>query len=33
MMFAPGLSLGGARPKALVLDQHGALSIAKFEGK
>jgi serine/threonine-protein kinase HipA len=30
MIFAPGSSLGGARPKASVLDQHGALSIAKF---
>jgi serine/threonine-protein kinase HipA len=30
MIFAPGSSLGGARPKASVLDQHGRLSIAKF---
>jgi serine/threonine-protein kinase HipA len=30
MIFAPGSSLGGARPKASVLDQHGSLSIAKF---
>jgi serine/threonine-protein kinase HipA len=30
MIFAPGSSLGGARPKASVLDQHDALSIAKF---
>jgi len=30
MIFAPGSSLGGARPKASVIDQHGALSIAKF---
>lgn len=30
MIFAPGSSLGGARPKASVLDRHGALSIAKF---
>jgi len=30
MIFAPGSSLGGARPKASVLDQHGNLSIAKF---
>jgi len=30
MIFAPGSSLGGARPKASVLDQQGALSIAKF---
>lgn len=29
-IFAPGSSLGGARPKASVLDQHGVLSIAKF---
>lgn len=30
LIFAPGSSLGGARPKASVLDQHGHLSIAKF---
>jgi serine/threonine-protein kinase HipA len=30
MIFAPGSSLGGARPKASMLDQHGKLSIAKF---
>lgn len=30
MIFAPGSSLGGARPKASVIDQHGQLSIAKF---
>jgi serine/threonine-protein kinase HipA len=30
LIFAPGSSLGGARPKVSVLDQHGALSIAKF---
>lgn len=30
MIFAPGSSLGGARPKASVTDQHGRLSIAKF---
>ncbi|MXZ81906.1 MAG: HipA domain-containing protein [Gammaproteobacteria bacterium] len=29
-IFAPGASLGGARPKASVIDQHGRLSIAKF---
>jgi serine/threonine-protein kinase HipA len=29
-IFAPGSSLGGARPKASVIDQHGRLSIAKF---
>lgn len=30
LIFAPGSSLGGARPKASVIDQHGHLSIAKF---
>ena len=30
LIFAPGSSLGGARPKASVLDQHGDVSIAKF---
>lgn len=30
MIFAPGSSLGGARPKASVVDQHNNLSIAKF---
>lgn len=30
LIFAPGSSLGGARPKASVVDQHGRLSIAKF---
>lgn len=30
MIFAPGSSLGGARPKASVLDRRGRLSIAKF---
>ena len=30
MIFAPGSSLGGARPKASVIDQYGHLSIAKF---
>lgn len=30
MIFAPGSSLGGARPKASVYDQYGNLSIAKF---
>ena len=29
-ILAPGSSLGGARPKASVVDQHGNLSIAKF---
>lgn len=30
VILAPGSSLGGARPKASVLDQNGNLSIAKF---
>jgi len=30
LIFAPGSYLGGARPKASVVDQHGRLSIAKF---
>lgn len=30
LIFAPGSSLGGARPKASVIDQHGHLAIAKF---
>ena len=30
MLIAPGGSLGGARPKASVLDERGALWIAKF---
>lgn len=30
MIFAPGSSLGGARPKASVYDQHGTIFIAKF---
>ena len=30
MIFAPGSSLGGARPKASVMDNQGQLSIAKF---
>ena len=30
MIFAPGSCLGGARPKASVVDQHGRLYIAKF---
>lgn len=30
MIFAPGSSLGGARPKASVVDAHGKLAIAKF---
>lgn len=30
LLLAPGSSLGGARPKASVMDQDGRLSIAKF---
>lgn len=30
LLVAPGSSLGGARPKAGVVDEHGALWIAKF---
>ena len=30
LIFAPGSSLGGARPKASVIDRHGHLSIAKL---
>jgi serine/threonine-protein kinase HipA len=30
LLFAPGSSLGGARPKASVIDRHGRLAIAKF---
>ncbi len=30
MLIAPGGSLGGARPKASVVDEHGHLYIAKF---
>ena len=30
LIFAPGSSLGGARPKASVVDREGNLSIAKF---
>ena len=29
-IFAPGSSLGGARPKASIIDQYGRLAIAKF---
>ncbi|MFN7921305.1 MAG: type II toxin-antitoxin system HipA family toxin [Bryobacteraceae bacterium] len=32
-LFAPGSSLGGARPKASVRDEQGALCIAKFPSK
>lgn len=30
LIFAPRSSLGGARPKTSVIDQHGHLSIARF---
>ena len=33
MLIAPGGSLGGARPKASVLDAHGDLWIAKFPSR
>jgi len=33
MLIAPGSSLGGARPKASVIDPDGILWIAKFPGK
>ena len=33
LLFAPGSSLGGARPKASVIDKGGHLSIAKFPRK
>ena len=33
LLFAPGSSLGGARPKASVLDPNGNLWIAKFPSK
>lgn len=33
MLIAPGSSLGGARPKASVLDENGHLWIAKFPSK
>ena len=33
LLIAPGSSLGGARPKASVLDKDGSLWIAKFPGK
>ena len=33
MLIAPGSSLGGARPKASVIDGKGELWIAKFPGK
>ncbi len=33
ILMAPGSSLGGARPKANVIDEHGDLWIAKFPSK
>lgn len=33
MLIAPGSSLGGARPKASVMDAHGHLWIAKFPSR
>ena len=33
LLLAPGSSLGGARPKAAVLDDDGSLAIAKFPAK
>jgi serine/threonine-protein kinase HipA len=30
LIFAPGSSLGGGRPKASIMDAHGHLAIAKF---
>jgi len=33
LLLAPGSSLGGARPKASVIDKGGALAIAKFPRK
>lgn len=33
LLLAPGSSLGGARPKASVIDHNGQLSIAKFPHK
>ena len=30
LIYAPGSSLGGARPKASIIDAHGYLAIAKF---
>jgi len=33
LLMAPGSSLGGARPKAGVRDEHGELWIAKFPGR
>jgi serine/threonine-protein kinase HipA len=33
MLMAPGASLGGARPKASVVDEHGLLWLAKFPSR
>ena len=33
LLLAPGSSMGGARPKAAVLDADGSLAIAKFPAK
>lgn len=33
ILLAPGSSLGGARPKANIVDEHGSLWIAKFPSK
>ena len=33
LLLAPGSSLGGARPKATVIDKEGNLCIAKFPRK
>lgn len=33
ILMAPGSSLGGARPKANIIDEHGDLWIAKFPSK
>ena len=33
LLLAPGSSLGGARPKAAVVDSNGSLAIAKFPHK
>src|SRR4029077_12580435 len=33
LLFAPGSSLGGARPKASVIEKDGPLAIAKFPRK
>lgn len=32
-LLYPGTSLGGARPKASVIDEHGRLSVAKFPSR